>query len=42
MKLDELTAGRVYVDTNVLYMYLRADPARHAFSADTEMESRSK
>jgi len=27
MKLDEVTAGAVYVDTNVLYMYLRADPA---------------
>ena len=26
MKLDELTSGTVYVDTNVLYMFLRADP----------------
>lgn len=26
MKLDEITRGNVYVDTNVLYMYLRADP----------------
>jgi len=26
MKLDEVEQGRVYVDTNVLYMYLRADP----------------
>lgn len=28
MRLDELSDGRVYVDTNVLYMYLRAD-TRH-------------
>jgi len=27
MKLDELTGGAVYVDTNVWYMHLRADPA---------------
>lgn len=27
MKLDELCGGSVYVDTNVLYMYLRVDPA---------------
>ncbi len=27
MKLDEVASGHVYVDTNVLYMYLRADPA---------------
>ncbi len=27
MKLDEVTSGHIYVDTNVLYMYLRADPA---------------
>jgi predicted nucleic acid-binding protein len=27
MKLDELTRGSVYVDTNILYMYLRVDPA---------------
>lgn len=27
MKLDEMTGGSVYIDTNVLYMYLRADPA---------------
>ena len=26
MKLDELADGSLYVDTNVLYMYLRADP----------------
>lgn len=26
MKLDEVARGHVYVDTNVLYMYLRADP----------------
>jgi predicted nucleic acid-binding protein len=26
MKLDELVGGSIYVDTNVLYMYLRADP----------------
>jgi predicted nucleic acid-binding protein len=26
MKLDELSLGQVYLDTNVLYMYLRADP----------------
>lgn len=26
MKLDEVTRGSVYVDTNVLYMYLRSDP----------------
>lgn len=26
MKLDEVVAGPVYLDTNVLYMYLRADP----------------
>jgi predicted nucleic acid-binding protein len=25
MKLDEVVSGSVYVDTNVLYMYLRAD-----------------
>jgi predicted nucleic acid-binding protein len=27
MKLDELCRGSVYVDTNILYMYLRVDPA---------------
>jgi predicted nucleic acid-binding protein len=27
MKLDELRHGSVYVDTNILYMYLRVDPA---------------
>ncbi|MBM4306600.1 MAG: hypothetical protein FJ123_07675 [Deltaproteobacteria bacterium] len=27
MKLDEVSSGLVYLDTNVLYMYLRADPA---------------
>jgi predicted nucleic acid-binding protein len=27
MKLDELVSGAIYLDTNVLYMYLRADPA---------------
>jgi predicted nucleic acid-binding protein len=27
MRLDDLTGGRVYIDTNVLYMYLRADTA---------------
>lgn len=26
MKLDELSFGQVYIDTNILYMYLRADP----------------
>lgn len=26
MKLDEVEQGHIYVDTNVLYMYLRADP----------------
>jgi len=26
MKLDKVVAGPVYLDTNVLYMYLRADP----------------
>lgn len=25
MRLDEILDGRVYVDTNILYMYLRAD-----------------
>ena len=25
MRLDELSGGRVYIDTNILYMYLRAD-----------------
>ncbi len=27
MKLDEFTCGSVYVDTNILYMYLRVDPS---------------
>jgi len=27
MKLDEVCQGSVYVDTNILYMYLRVDPA---------------
>lgn len=27
MRLDEITSGSIYVDANVLYMYLRADPA---------------
>ena len=27
MKLDEVLGGLVYVDTNVLYMYLRSDPS---------------
>jgi len=27
MKLDEVCRGSVYVDTNILYMYLRVDPA---------------
>jgi predicted nucleic acid-binding protein len=27
MKLDELRSGSVYIDTNILYMYLRVDPA---------------
>jgi predicted nucleic acid-binding protein len=27
MKLDELYRGSVYIDTNILYMYLRVDPA---------------
>ena len=27
MKLDEVSYGHLYVDTNILYMYLRADPA---------------
>jgi predicted nucleic acid-binding protein len=26
MRLDEVPTGSVYVDTNVLYMYLRSDP----------------
>ena len=26
MKLDEVAGGSVYIDTNILYMYLRADP----------------
>ena len=26
MKLDEVLGGSVYIDANVLYMYLRADP----------------
>ena len=26
MKLDELPSGAVYIDTNILYMYLRVDP----------------
>ena len=26
MKLDEVLSGPVYLDTNVLYMYLRSDP----------------
>ena len=26
MKLDEVVAGRIYVDVNVFYMYLRSDP----------------
>jgi predicted nucleic acid-binding protein len=28
MKLDEVLSGSVYVDANVLYMYLRADPTQ--------------
>jgi len=27
MKLDEFNCGSVYVDTNILYMYLRVDPS---------------
>ncbi len=27
MKLDDVSRGSVYVDTNILYMYLRVDPA---------------
>ena len=27
MKLDEVLSGSLYVDTNVWYMYLRADAA---------------
>ena len=27
MKLDDVSQGSVYVDTNILYMYLRIDPA---------------
>lgn len=27
MRLDEVSTGSIYVDTNVLYMYLRADPS---------------
>jgi predicted nucleic acid-binding protein len=27
MKLDRVSGGSVYVDTNVLYMYLRSDPS---------------
>lgn len=30
MTLDEVRGGAVYTDTNVLYMYLRADPAHLA------------
>jgi predicted nucleic acid-binding protein len=30
MKLDEVYRGSIYIDTNVLYMYLRADPAHIA------------
>ncbi|MEW6296554.1 MAG: type II toxin-antitoxin system VapC family toxin [Thermodesulfobacteriota bacterium] len=30
MKLDEVAGGSVYIDTNVLYMYLRADPSHIA------------
>jgi len=30
MKLDELCGGSVYVDTNILYMYLRVDSAHLA------------
>ena len=26
MKLDEVVGGPIYIDTNVLYMYLRVDP----------------
>lgn len=26
MKLDQVTSGRIYVDVNVFYMYLRSDP----------------
>lgn len=26
MKLDKISTGSVYVDTNILYMYLRVDP----------------
>lgn len=26
MRLDEVTRGQVYVDVNIFYMYLRADP----------------
>ena len=26
MRLDEVSTGQIYVDTNVLYMYLRTDP----------------
>ena len=27
MKLDDVSHGSVYIDTNILYMYLRIDPA---------------
>jgi hypothetical protein len=27
MKVDDISRGSVYVDTNILYMYLRVDPA---------------
>ena len=27
MKLDDVSRGSIYVDTNILYMYLRVDPA---------------
>ncbi len=27
MKLDDMSSGAIYVDTNVFYMYLRSDPA---------------
>ena len=27
MKVDDVSHGSVYVDTNILYMYLRVDPS---------------
>jgi hypothetical protein len=36
MKLDEVPGGAIYVDTNIFYMYLRADPAHlHLVGVET-------